>query len=88
MCEPGNGPRRRRRSAVRSRRREAQLLDAFESPRRSDRRVQDALVTIIRHGDVRILQAVSVIVSCVLRATRSRAQRGANHVAPVPRSPR
>jgi hypothetical protein len=87
VSKPGNGSPWRRQQAVRRQRREAQLLDAFADLRRSDRRVHDALVTIIRHGDVHILDAVGVIVDFVFHAARRRVRRAANHLPPLPRSP-
>jgi hypothetical protein len=87
MSKPGNGSPRRHQQAVQRHRREAQLLDAFADLRRSDRRVHDALVTVIRHGDVRVLDAVAVIVDFVFHAARRRVRRAANHLPPPLRSP-
>jgi hypothetical protein len=85
MSKPGNGSPERRRGAVRRRQREARLLDAFADLRRSDRRVHDALVTIIRRGDVRILDAVGVIVDFVFRAAWRTARQGENQPATASR---
>jgi hypothetical protein len=88
MSRLGNGPPQRRHSAARRRQREAQILDAFERLRRSDRRVYDILSMAIRCEGVRILHAVGVLVSCASRPARRRAQCGTNRMPAMPRSPR
>jgi hypothetical protein len=88
MAEVSNRPLRRRRRAVQRRQREARLLDAFADLRRRDRRVHYALVAIIRHGDVRILDAVGVIVDFVFRAAWRKARQGGNQQASTPSGPR
>jgi hypothetical protein len=85
MAAPGNTSPERRRGAAKRHRREAQLLDAFAALRRSDRRVHDALVTIIRRGDVRILDAVAVVVDFVFRAAWRRARQGEGQPTIAPR---
>jgi hypothetical protein len=73
MPGSGNGPLPRRRPAPRRRLREAQILDAFDRLRRSDRRVHDALV---------------ILLGCALRSVQRRTQPVTGNVPPAPGSPR
>ena len=90
MSEPSNGPRPRPRAA-RRRPLVGQLPDALDSLFRSDRHLQAALVSMIRHGDARSLRAARVILGIALRslrAARRDVRRVTIHVTAEPRSPR